>query len=168
VTDLVSRFEATEADAASSAAAAAAARDAAAAARAARQAAAAESAAARSAAADAAAAAARVAATAAAAAERQVAAAAAAAAAVPAVPFALRPGGAPASVRLVGDWVEWDVARAVALARSDAEAGVWTAEVRLTPGRHQFKYVIDGEWRVDPAKPTVVDGWHENNTVDVE
>jgi len=56
----------------------------------------------------------------------------------------------------------------VALARSDAEPGLWTAEVRLTPGRHQFKYVIDGEWRVDPAKPTVVEGWHENNTVDVE
>lgn len=46
--------------------------------------------------------------------------------------------------------------------------GRWTAEVTLPPGRYQYKYVADGTWVVDREQPTVMDGYNENNTLEVD
>jgi len=52
-------------------------------------------------------------------------------------------------VRLVGSFNGWDREHAVALTRN--ANGVWHATVDLAPGRHTYKFLIDGAWRPDPA-----------------
>jgi chromosome partitioning protein len=58
-------------------------------------------------------------------------------------------------VRLVGSFNGWDREHGVPLARN--ANGVWHATVDLAPGRHLYKFIIDGVWRPDPA--------NENRTV---
>jgi 1,4-alpha-glucan branching enzyme len=36
-------------------------------------------------------------------------------------------------------------------------SGIWTASVPLKPGRYQYKFVVDGDWRLDPANANSVD-----------
>lgn len=54
-----------------------------------------------------------------------------------------------ASVELVGDFNEW-TRGATALERSGAP-GVWAVSVALTPGRHEYAFIINGNrWVADP------------------
>jgi 1,4-alpha-glucan branching enzyme len=54
-----------------------------------------------------------------------------------------------ASVALVGDFNGW-TRGATELKRSGAP-GVWTASVALTPGRHEYAFIINGKrWVADP------------------
>lgn len=54
-----------------------------------------------------------------------------------------------ASVALVGDFNEW-TRGATELKRSGAP-GVWTVSVPLTPGRHEYAFIINGSrWVADP------------------
>jgi hypothetical protein len=54
-----------------------------------------------------------------------------------------------ASVELVGDFNEW-TRGATALTPSGAP-GVWVASVPLTPGRHEYAFIINGSrWVADP------------------
>jgi retinol-binding protein 3 len=63
-------------------------------------------------------------------------------------------------VALAGEWNGWDP-RAQPMARRD---GAWVATVDLEPGAHPYKFVVDGEWMVDPANPeTARDGEHTNS-----
>lgn len=52
-------------------------------------------------------------------------------------------------VELVGSFNDWDREHGIKLTRN--ANGVWHATLDLTPGRHLYKYVIDGAWRPDPA-----------------
>lgn len=49
-----------------------------------------------------------------------------------------------AKVQVAGDFTNW---KPVALHRT---GGGWSAEMTLTPGRHTYMYVVDGEWTTDP------------------
>lgn len=40
---------------------------------------------------------------------------------------------------------------------SKNDAGVWTATVSLPPGETTYKFIVDGEWRIDPANSQVVE-----------
>jgi 1,4-alpha-glucan branching enzyme len=51
------------------------------------------------------------------------------------------------SVLLVGDFTHWQQ-RAVSMSRG--KNGTWTASVALEPGRHTYRFIVDGEWRDDP------------------
>jgi hypothetical protein len=54
-----------------------------------------------------------------------------------------------ASVELVGDFNEW-TRGVTALERSGAP-GVWAVSVALTPGRHEYAFIINGSrWVADP------------------
>ncbi len=54
-----------------------------------------------------------------------------------------------ASVQLVGDFNEWTKG-ATQLSPSGAP-GVWAVSVPLTPGRHEYAFIVDGKrWVVDP------------------
>jgi 1,4-alpha-glucan branching enzyme len=65
------------------------------------------------------------------------------------VRFVLVAPGA-SSVALAGDFNRWDV-NADQL-RPVGGDGVWSASVPLTPGRHEYAFVIDGtHWVADPA-----------------
>lgn len=58
------------------------------------------------------------------------------------------------AVALAGDFNGWDL-NAHPLRRS--EEGMWQVSVRLSPGAHQYKFVVDGaEWREDPLNPNRV------------
>jgi len=51
-------------------------------------------------------------------------------------------------VLLVGDFTEWQKG---AIPMNRSENGVWTATVKLGPGAHGYLFIVDGEWREDPA-----------------
>jgi 1,4-alpha-glucan branching enzyme len=54
------------------------------------------------------------------------------------------------TVAVVGDFNQWDV-DSHRLVPVGAD-GVWSASVPLTPGRHEYAFVIDGRrWVADPA-----------------
>jgi 1,4-alpha-glucan branching enzyme len=56
--------------------------------------------------------------------------------------------GAPAAkqVYLAGDFNAWDPASTRMLKRN----GVFRKRVDLAPGQHEYKFVVDGEWKTDP------------------
>lgn len=59
-------------------------------------------------------------------------------------------------VRLAGDFSDWQPVHLM----SRTEAGVWQVFVPLTPGVHEYAYVIDGDsWQTDPLAPAVDDGF---------
>ena len=59
-----------------------------------------------------------------------------------------------ASVALVGDFNDWDPARAP----MQTAHGVWATMVRLEPGRYRYAFLVNGvEWRADPSAPAAKD-----------
>lgn len=58
------------------------------------------------------------------------------------------------SVSLVGDFNDWDPARAP----MRVAQGVWATAIRLTPGRYRYAFLVNGaEWRADPGAPSARD-----------
>lgn len=56
------------------------------------------------------------------------------------------------SVYVAGDFNAWDpTAKKMAF-----KGGVYTASVKLTPGDHQYKFIIDGTWCADPENVNAV------------
>lgn len=54
-----------------------------------------------------------------------------------------------ASVQLVGDFNEWT--KGVTQLSPSGPPGVWSVSVPLTPGRHEYAFIVDGKrWVVDP------------------
>jgi hypothetical protein len=69
------------------------------------------------------------------------------------------------TVALAGDFNRWDVnAHHLHSAGGD---GVWSASVALTPGRHEYAFVIDGtRWVADPvAAATIADEFGGRSSV---
>jgi len=67
------------------------------------------------------------------------------------------------AVFLAGDFNDWSTT-ATPMARD--ENGVWSVVVTLTPGAHEYKFVVDGEWFADPTNPVTV-GDYGNSGVTV-
>jgi hypothetical protein len=60
------------------------------------------------------------------------------------------------SVAVVGDFNGWD-GSATPLER-DSASGVWTALVKVPPGRHVYAFLVDGTvWTLDPNAPRAKD-----------
>jgi len=51
------------------------------------------------------------------------------------------------SVLLVGDFTHWQQ-KGIPL-QKDSD-GVWTTSVELPPGKHTYRFIVDGDWRDDP------------------
>lgn len=51
------------------------------------------------------------------------------------------------SVELVGDFTNWQK-KPIGMAKH--EGGVWTASVKLPPGTHHYRFLVDGQWCDDP------------------
>jgi hypothetical protein len=79
------------------------------------------------------------------------------------VQFRLRAPDA-GSVAVAGDFTDWDPAYYLSDVDGD---GVWTGRVPLTPGLHEYMFVVDGsEWVTDPgAERYVDDGFGHRNAV---
>jgi hypothetical protein len=62
------------------------------------------------------------------------------------------------SVNLVGDFNDWNISATPLVRGSTGAPGVWTINVPLTPGRHEYAFLVDGEkWMTDPASPEAVE-----------
>jgi chromosome partitioning protein len=62
-------------------------------------------------------------------------------------------------VRIAGDFNGWVPDRGVrSLIASEGQTRVWTKVLTLEPGTYQYRYVVDGEWREDPANPRSAPG----------
>lgn len=51
------------------------------------------------------------------------------------------------SVLLVGDFTHWQQ-RGIPMHKG--KDGVWVATVELPPGKHNYRFIVDGEWQDDP------------------
>lgn len=66
-------------------------------------------------------------------------------------------------VLLSGEFNRWSVA---ATPMNRQEDGRWQATIELPPGRHSYKFVVDGRWITDPtAREQVADGFGASNSV---
>jgi 1,4-alpha-glucan branching enzyme len=54
------------------------------------------------------------------------------------------------SVQLVGDFTNWE-AHPIPL-RGESN-GVWHTTVKLEPGTHYYRFLVDGQWYDDPECP---------------
>jgi len=63
-------------------------------------------------------------------------------------------------VSLCGEFNGWSI-NATPMKRDDA--GHWETTVALAPGRHEYKFVVDGNWKHDPLARVNV--WNENGTL---
>ena len=57
------------------------------------------------------------------------------------------------SVKVVGDFSGWEQ-KPVELKK--LKNGQWRATLSLTEGKHEYRYLVDGQWRNDPNCPTRV------------
>jgi len=60
------------------------------------------------------------------------------------------------TVQLAGDFNKWNPAKEPLLNVSGL--GLWQKTVSLPPGRYEYKYVIDGNWVLDPANSETTPG----------
>ena len=44
------------------------------------------------------------------------------------------------------------------MTEAEGQTTVWTKVLTLPPGTYQYRYVVDGEWRADPANPESAQG----------
>ncbi len=58
-----------------------------------------------------------------------------------------------ATVQLVGDFSDWDK-NPINLKKQ--KNGLWKTTVSLEPGTYQYRFMVDGRWRDDPACPARV------------
>ncbi|XP_031247414.1 protein PTST homolog 2, chloroplastic [Pistacia vera] len=62
-------------------------------------------------------------------------------------------------VLLVGSFDGWSSKRKMEKSRT----GIFTLSLKLYPGKYEIKFIVDGEWKVDPLRPIVYNGGYENN-----
>jgi hypothetical protein len=66
-------------------------------------------------------------------------------------------------VLLSGDFNEWSTDATPMTPQGD---GRWQVAVALPPGRHQYKFIVDGQWMPDPnGAERVADGFGDGNSV---
>ncbi|MFW6182039.1 MAG: glycogen-binding domain-containing protein, partial [Spirochaetota bacterium] len=62
-------------------------------------------------------------------------------------------GEAEQYVRLVGDFNNWNP---YTLPMEKNQAGIWEIEVTIPPGRHAYRFYVDGKYRNDPLATTTM------------
>jgi 1,4-alpha-glucan branching enzyme len=59
--------------------------------------------------------------------------------------FAFKPPGGAEEVYLAGDFTDWQP-----MAMKKRKDGLFAVDVRLAPGNHEYKFIVDDSWVVDP------------------
>ncbi|RZC60728.1 hypothetical protein C5167_022492 [Papaver somniferum] len=62
-------------------------------------------------------------------------------------------------VLLTGSFDGWSSKRKM----EKSTSGIFSLSLKLYPGRYEFKFIVDGEWKTDPLRPIVNSNGHENN-----
>uniref|UniRef100_A0A7S3EJG0 AMP-activated protein kinase glycogen-binding domain-containing protein n=1 Tax=Rhodosorus marinus TaxID=101924 RepID=A0A7S3EJG0_9RHOD len=60
--------------------------------------------------------------------------------------------GAGSDVKLCGSWANW-----VPIQMYYEGSGLWTVLTAVPIGEHEFRFIVDGEWKVSTHHPTVGD-----------
>ena len=67
------------------------------------------------------------------------------------------------AVFIAGQFNDWNT---TANPLKKDESGIWTITIPLKPGKHPYKFIVDGDWRIDPTNPdTLDDGAGNQNSV---
>ena len=67
------------------------------------------------------------------------------------------------AVYLVGDFNDWDRKRTPLQKDGD---GKWHRNLSLSPGRHEYRFIVDGEWISDPnATESVQNEFGTDNSI---
>lgn len=67
--------------------------------------------------------------------------------------------GAKDDVQLSGDWNDWK-----AIQMFHEGGGMWSVVTPVPPGPHEFKFIVDGEWKHSRRHPTIgIDDTSLNN-----
>merc|ERR1711971_1249644 len=66
----------------------------------------------------------------------------------------------PSLVELAGSFSNWSP-----LPMTRGDEGTWTAVLELASGRHEYKIIVDGHWRVDESVEMVNNGMGSHNNV---
>lgn len=61
------------------------------------------------------------------------------------------------SVTLAGEFNQWNT---TSHPLRKNQFGIWEITVPLPPGRHPYKFVVDGNWVTDPVNPEKTDDGH--------
>ena len=69
--------------------------------------------------------------------------------------------GADRSVKIAGTFNSWQPAAL----RYQNDSDSWQGSFHLPVGKHRYKFVVDGEWLADPARPTETDEDGNTNNV---
>ena len=67
------------------------------------------------------------------------------------------------SVSLVGDFNGWN--RTATQLRPSEHRGTWTISIPLTPGRHEYAFIVDGRWIADPYAAQVHDDFGTESSI---
>eukprot|EP00258_Populus_trichocarpa_P049387 XP_024465406.1 protein PTST homolog 2, chloroplastic isoform X5 [Populus trichocarpa] len=62
-------------------------------------------------------------------------------------------------VFLAGSFDGWATQRRM----EKSSVGIFSLYLKLYPGRYEIKFIVDGEWRLDPLRPIVHNNGYENN-----
>ena len=57
-------------------------------------------------------------------------------------------------VQIAGDFSNWEPVGDVMIQRQDCET--WQGAIHLESGTHQYKFIVDGEWKTDPCNDAVM------------
>ena len=69
----------------------------------------------------------------------------------------------PKEVFLSGTFNNWQL-----IPMSDTSSSCFVTIIELPLGKHEYKFVVDGEWTYDPTQPTTEDGiGGKNNSISV-
>ncbi|KAF3431399.1 hypothetical protein FNV43_RR26130 [Rhamnella rubrinervis] len=67
-------------------------------------------------------------------------------------------------VLLAGSFDGWATQRKM----EKSKTGIFSVCMQLYPGKYEIKFIVDGEWRVDPLRPIVQNNGHENNLLIIQ
>ena len=57
--------------------------------------------------------------------------------------------GSASTVEVMGEWDNWNTGTSL----SEISTGKWSGDIDLEPGMYCYKFVVDGNWILDPANP---------------
>jgi len=67
-------------------------------------------------------------------------------------------------VYLVGDFTNWEE-RPLLMERMKPRSRTFATALSLPPGRYEYKFIVDGEWREDPKAESVPNEFGSRNSI---
>ncbi|CAN1311324.1 Protein PTST homolog 2, chloroplastic [Linum perenne] len=74
------------------------------------------------------------------------------------------PNNRASEVFLTGSFDEWATQRKM----DKSSSGVFSLHMKLYPGKYEMKFIVDGEWKVDPLRPIVNNNGFVNNLLVID